>query len=374
MVESDFSVAFSEILEQPDLLAGLRDTRDTWTRPFVNLCREHDFKRVLLVGNGSPYYAGRTLRYATEGLLGANVDPVMAGEFAFHGSFDCTGELSSEEVLLVCPAETGHSRGQVDAARRARHAGVSVVCTTLNPHGVLARECDVVLVKPGASERSIAATKNQTMALYMLLSCLVEAGHCLGRLGDGEYTRALHALDSVPDNVRETILISRDWYLGNRKRLLAAPGFFLIGYGSNYGTCLEGALKFLECHERPTQAVQLEETLHGPLRSLHRGDVVLLLSADAGPERDRMALLARQLPRYCDNVILVNSLIQAMTPGSSIDGSLTIASSDEKDVCAIEYLVPLQVIATMLAEDRGIDLTIPKLPELDPIMIPAYED
>lgn len=55
MVESDFSVAFSEILEQPNLLAGLRDTRDTWTRPFVNLCREHDFKRVLFVGNGSPY-------------------------------------------------------------------------------------------------------------------------------------------------------------------------------------------------------------------------------------------------------------------------------------------------------------------------------
>lgn len=374
MVQPDFSVAFSEILEQPDLLARLRDTRDAWARPFVDLCREHDFKRVLFVGNGSPYYVGRTLRYATERLLGGNVDPVMAGEFAFHGLFDCTGGLDPGEVLLVCPAETGHSRGQVDAARRARHTGVPVVCTTLNPHGVLARECDVVLAKLGSCERSIAATKNQTMALYMLLSCLVEAGHVLGSLGDGEYARALLALDSVPDNVRETISISRDWYLRNRERLLSAPGFFLVGYGANYGTCLEGTLKFVECHERPTQAVQLEETLHGPLRSLHRDDVMLLLSTEAGCERDRMTLLSRQLPRYCDNIVIIDSLFQGEIPGVPIDNTLSISSSDFPDVCSIEYLVPLQVIAVLLAQDIGIDLTVPKVPELDPVMLPAYED
>ena len=34
-----------------------------------------------------------------------------------------------EEVLLVCPAESGHSRGQVDAARRAQALGIRVMST-----------------------------------------------------------------------------------------------------------------------------------------------------------------------------------------------------------------------------------------------------
>lgn len=363
------TVMMDEILEQPGLLTSLRDTREKWTRPFTDLCKGHRFEKVVFVGNGSPYYAGCTLRYAAERCLHAHAEAVMAGAFSHHGSFDASGSIDPSRILLVCPAETGHSRGQVDAARRARALGIPAACTTLNPSGVLARECDVVLAKPGTGERSVAATKHQTTALYLVLTCLVEAGRALGNLSDDRYGRYVRALDAVPDHVSESIGRSVAWFEENEVRLMRTPAFFLVGYGANVGTVMEGALKFYETHERPTYAFELEETLHGPFRALHKDDMVLLLSAEAGAERDRMALLANAATRYCDNLVTIQSDRQA----AACD-PLIIASSDVEDVCAIEYLIPFQVISALLADRVGIDVTIPKVSELDPVMLPAYED
>lgn len=358
-----------EVIEQSELLARLWETEAEWTAPFVELCREHDFKRLLFVGNGSPYYAGITLRHAAERMLRVNAESIPAAVFHNHGSFDASGSIDPSEILLVCPAETGHSKGQVDAARQARELGIPVVCTTLNPTGVLARECDVVLAKPGGTERSVAATKNQTMALFLVLCCFVEAGHALGNLSDDEYARLREALAAVPANVAESVRLSQEWFDANVERLLAAPAFFLIGYGANYGTVQEGALKFYETHERPTYAFELEETLHGPFRALHADDVALFMSAEPGDERDRMARLVDASARYCNNLVTVQSDLQ-----KPAGDALRIASGDVEFVCAIEYLVPLQVIAALLSARIGIDTSKTKVSELDPVMLPAYED
>ena len=365
----DIGQAMAEVEEQPGLLRELWETRDAWAYGLADLCRERDFSRLLFVGNGSPYYAGQTLRFAAERLLGVSAEAIPAAVFHNHTRFDASGKIDPREILLVCPAESGHSKGQVDAARRARELGVATVCTTLNPTGVLARECDVVLPKPGAPERSIAATKNQTMALFLVLTSMVEAAYAMGRLNGDGHAALLAALAAVPGNVEATIADSCAWFEDNEGRLMAAPQFFLVSYGSNYGTVQEGALKFYETHERPTYAFELEETLHGPLRALHTDDMCVFLSAEEGYERNRMARLVPALAPYCKNRVVVQSALQERA-----DDALVIHSSDVEFVNTLEYLIPLQVITCLMAERLGINLTKPKVAALDDIMEPAYSD
>ena len=93
-----------EVIEQSELLARLWEAEAEWTAPFVELCREHDFKRLLFVGNGSPYYAGITLRHAAERMLRVNAESIPAAVFHNHGSFDASGSIDPSEILLVCPA------------------------------------------------------------------------------------------------------------------------------------------------------------------------------------------------------------------------------------------------------------------------------
>lgn len=361
-----------EICEQPELLKKLWEDREVWSNPFVELCLTHRFRRLLFVGNGSPYYVGVTLRYAAERLLRVNAESIPAAVFHNHGSFDTTGLIDPAEIMLVCPAETGRSRGQVDAARRARALGVPVVCTTLNPEGELARECDVVLAKLGDSECAIAATKNQAMALFLLLTCFVEAARALDVIDGVQYEGFISALAAVPENIAATIESARAWTDANEHRLMSAPAFFLVGYGANYGTVQEAALKFYETHERPSYAFELEETLHGPFRALHQDDMLLMLSAEAGAERERMELLARCCEPFCANRVLIMSKKQAAT--TTYGDVLPIFSGDMEFVDTLEFLVPLQVIAAHMSDCLGIDLTVPKVASLDPVMLPAYWD
>ena len=369
MAASRKTAMIDEICEQPALLVQLLARRTELTAPFVRLMRERRIKRLLFVGNGSPYYAGCTLVDAARELLGVDASAVPAGYFARHGSFFVPELFSPEEVLLVCPAETGHSKGQVDAARRARSLGVPVMCTTLIPDGVLARECDVVLPKVGDHEVAMAATKGQTQALLLLTMCFADASRALGLADPGLLDRIDSALDALSDNVGRSIDLACSWFGANRDRVMAARQFFLLGYGCNFGTVQEAALKFFECHRRPTVALELEESLHGPFRALHRDDMCLFLRDGTGPEAARCETLAAALGAYCDNDVLLAR--EGTAPGPDV---LPVATSDVAPVSAIEYLVPLQVLAYLVSDALGIDLSVPLVDALDPVMLPAYED
>ena len=71
--------------------------------------------------------------------------------------------------------------------------------------------------------------------------------------------------------------------------------YFLVGYGANFGTVQEAGLKFFECHGKPTVSLELEESLHGPLRGLGKKDVAFFLAAEDGFEKERMVKLAQAL-------------------------------------------------------------------------------
>ena len=370
MTKSLSTAMLDEIKEQPQLLAGLFARRASLTAEFVRMYRANRIKRIFFVGNGSPYYAGCTLSGAAVKLLHVDAEAVTAGYFNHHIGFSVPGCYRPEEVLLVCPAESGRSRGQVDAARRARALGIPVVSTTLNPDGLLARTSDVVLPKSGSHEAAMAATKGQTMALLLLLMCFLDAAADTGAISEQSYQRYLSACEALPRHVEKSISLAQDWFSDNEARIMAAEQFFILGYGANFGTAQESALKFYECHQRPTLALEMEDSLHGPFRALHKTDAIFLLCAEDGPERDRMHTLADALSPYCDNRILV----QREDRAAGDPGSLPVCTDDVEFVNAIGYLVPMQVLSYLISANLGIDLTIPLVSGLDSVMLPAYED
>jgi glucosamine 6-phosphate synthetase-like amidotransferase/phosphosugar isomerase protein len=241
--------------------------------------------------------------------------------------------------------------------------------TTLNPTGVLARTSDVILAKLGKHEKAMAATKGQTMALFMIFLNFMEAAYSVGNITEKEYQRYLEACIKVPENVEKTIEDTISWFEANERRVMEAKKYFLLGYGSNYGTVQEAALKFFECHKRCTMALELEESLHGPFRALGETDMVFFVTAEAGPELERMQKLAQAIEPYCKNRIMMQS------NRNPVKGdALVIHSSDVEFVNTIEYLVAFQVLSYLIADHMGIDLSIPLVASLDDVMLPAYED
>ena len=114
------------------------------------------------------------LKYAAEKLLHVEATSSYPMLFNNHEGLNAGGNYKPDEMALICPAESGRSKGAVLTARMARAQAIPVICTTLNPHGVLARECDVVLVKPTGKEEALPSTKGHSVGIFILLLCLVE--------------------------------------------------------------------------------------------------------------------------------------------------------------------------------------------------------
>ena len=358
-----------EIQEQKSLLEGLLKKREELCSEFVDLYQKHRFKKVYFVGNGSPYYAGYALSFAAEKFLKAEAEAIPAGIFLNHRNFNISKRYHADEILLVCPAESGHSKGQVDAARQAKKMGISVMSTTLNPTGILARSSDVVLTKPGKHEVAMAATKGQTMAIFMILLNFLEAAYAAGNIDQETYEHYSFACEKVPENIEKSIADTTLWFEKNKSRVLAAEKYFLLGYGANYATVQEAGLKFFECHGKPSIALELEESLHGPFRALGKKDMVFFLGTEACEEKKRMLRLAQAIEPYCENRVMIQKE-NALEKGDY----LFIHSNDVEFVDTIEYLVPLQVLSYLIADSMHIDLSIPLVASLDHAMLPAYED
>ena len=358
-----------EIRQQPDVLRSLVSNRASITADFVALMKRTDVRRIYFVGAGSPLYAAEVLRFAAIRLLGVDATAFPPSIFNAHVGFDLE-HLSPEQMLLICPAESGKSKGQVDAARTARSAGIPVVCTTLNPKGVLARECDVVLEKPAGHEEAYVTTKGQSIAIALVLMCLVDAAYALGRLSPKEHARYLDAFESLPSNVEATISSSISWFYDHQEEVMSVDSYRFIGYGANFGTVNECMLKIAESVRKPSFCYELEETLHGPMISMGWRDMVFLLATEDGPEKERALELARVLQNVTPHVVVIQSEMDKRFDGRS----LPVRTGDVEFIDAIEYMIPAQVIAFEVSNALGIDTTIDPYDDLHRAMETKYED
>ena len=369
MKPNDPRPMFEEICQQTEIIRELISNRKAITQDFVSLMKQKDICKIYLTGAGSPLSAAEVMRIAAIKLLNVDATAYPPSLFTSHIGFD-TRHLSPDQMLLICPAESGHSKGQVDAARAAHQLNIPVACTTLNPTGVLARECDVVLAKPGEHEKAYVTTKGQTIALLLVLMCLIDAALALNQITEKEYSKYLSALNALPDNIEQTINNALSWFYQHEEMVMSADTYRFIGYGANFGTVNECALKIAESVRKPSFCYELEETLHGPMISMSEKDLLFLLATEPGYERDRTIKLAQILSKITSNVVV----IQSSNKKTFNNNDLLIQTGDIEFIDAIEYMIPAQVIAFKVSDNLGIDTTIDPYDDLHKAMETKYSD
>lgn len=360
----------NEIKEEPQIFAAIMQDHKAYTQPFVDLYSAHNFKRIFILGQGSPAIIGQILKLAAIKLLKVEGVTGFASMFNQHEGFDPAGILRPEEMLLICPGESGHTKGPVDSARMARRLGIPVVSTTFQPKGVLARFSDLVIVKPSGEEEAVASTKGHSTGLLLLLLCLIEAAFATGKIGNEEYEGLISAFKLLPQMVAENIRRTLDWFGAQQMRIMAAPVYRFVGYGANYATAVEASLKFSESHQRPSIAYELEEFLHGPIRSLHQDDLIFFLAAEEGPEKKRLVELYHAQKAYKSQCILVHREEDLFGEADA----LLIQSPEQAFANTLAFLVPFQVLAYQISHTLGIDMTISTTLPVTDILVPGYTD
>ncbi|MCC3396510.1 SIS domain-containing protein [Clostridiales bacterium AHG0011] len=341
------------IKAEPDVIREILDNREYYCGDFVKHFMTHPVKRVYLSGHGSPYNAGVVVGFMMEKLLKVEAATSYPTLFMNHSGFNVNGMYEPEEMLVICPAQSGRTRGPVYVARKAREMGIPVICTTLLRDGVLARECDIVIEKRSGDEESFPETKGHVASMAILMLCVVEAAYALGRILKSEYDGYLEAFESLPRSVALAAERTLSWYEAHRQVLLEAGSFTFLGYGANYATAVEGGLKLLETTLKPCMSYECEEFMHGQNQPVKEGSVLFFL-CPREPERDRMDELVQWCRRHTHNCFMVASPDDPVTDVHSIVSDFV----ECEFLTAIEYLIPFQVLSHVAARDMGLSSVV----------------
>jgi arabinose-5-phosphate isomerase len=220
--------------------------------------------RVVVSGVGKSGHVGRKIAatLASTGTPALFVHPAEAS----HGDL---GMITPDDVILALSwsGETAELRSIVEYSRRFE---IALIAMTSAPDSTLARQCDIVLVLPRATEacpHGLAPTTSTLMQLALgdaLAVALIESRgftaesfhkfHPGGRLGASlHFVRAImHRGDALP-------LVALGTVVGEAIPVMTAKGFGCIGVtgadGALVGILTDGDLRRGLSHDLPARRV-----------------------------------------------------------------------------------------------------------------------
>lgn len=349
MKEINKNAMMDTIREQPGLIRELYERRKEITKDFVDFFTNHDIKKVYFSGHGAALNDALWIEPFMKKVLKVDVEVTNPTTFNYRGAFNVSGIFRPEEMLVICPAQAGHTTGPVITARKARKEGISVLCFTHDEESILAKECDIVMNNLSPAEPAFVETKGHIADVLIGYLCSLEAALALGRITQGEYEEWCGAIEALPARCEEHIQAAVDWYEKHKYLLVSAQTYTAIGFAENYITAKDGCLKLAEATANDCASYEMEEYMHGPDLSIHEDTVIFLLNPKAG-ESSRMS----ELYNYCRKISRRCILIASKDNKDADDNALLSNFLDKEYLTALEYIIPFQVLAHLTAMDLGL--------------------
>lgn len=266
-----------EIFEQP---AALRETmrgriaedgKVTLGGPNLSPEQIKNLKSVWIIGCGTAFYAGMSVKYFIEELLGVPVFVEHASEFRYrHAAID------PETSVALFMSQSGETADTLAAENEASRRGVPTLGIVNAIGSTLARNVSHggIYLHAGI-EKSVASTKAySSMVCALLMLCAYLAEHRGEPIAEARQL-GLELLE-LPNEIMST-LEGFDSVMDIAKTVSVHPSCFVLGRGPLYPVAMEGALKITEVSYIHAQALPTGEMKHGPIALIDSNHLSIVL-------------------------------------------------------------------------------------------------
>ena len=291
--------------------------------------------RIFIVGTGTSYHGALAGQYM---LRSAGLDAWAVRAFDFATYPPVIGQ-NDGLILLSHRGTKRYSRQALDmfASGSDRWVVVTGLGSPTEGHGV---------VRTVEQERSPVHTASHTAAMLRI-------AQIAATLGDAPWQ---DELAGIPDAVAWTIDEYAAKIASDVKGLELEPLVHFVGGGPARATAYEGALKIREAsHVISAEGHDLEGLLHGPLISLRRGQVVVLI-AQHGLALERTVEVAKALSEIGTALVLVGSAAGYLAGLDGVESSRGYQTQPFHEALApIVNVIPLQLLAYEASRKVGVD-------------------
>ena len=336
------SKMLDEIREQPVALERtLRQERGPieQLRPIFERSRP---RFIMLVARGTSDNAAQFGRYLLEIATGIPVTLAAPSVFTLYEA-----RLQLEDALVIAISQSGESTDTNLVLERAREQGARTLGITNEAGSALARIAEHVFLVHAGREQSVAATKTYTGQLLMLYL----VAYALGAKIDAEQLAKLpewasRALELEPEIAHRV------------EQYRSMDHAVVVGRGLNYANAFEFALKLMETCYVVAERFSTADLLHGPIAMVEQSFPAFLF-APAGVTWPGMRQMVEKLSHLKAETLLFTdpSNPEACAMGSR---AIVLPISLDELFTPIPYIIPAQLFAALLAEQKGLDPDQPR--------------
>jgi len=311
------------------------------------LREEHD--EICLLGCGSAYHAGLVCKAAMREIAGVRVTDYVASEFLTERY------VGGTHPLFIAISQSGETADTLQAVKRAKRYGATVLAVTNVQTSSLVRLADEAVLTQCGTERAVAATKSYSAQVIALLRICLQYADIYDKIKKNDMARFLAELYALPSKAA-AVIEGEESLAASSARLAAANALFCLGKGADYAAAKEGSLKVKEVSYLFSEAYPSGELKHGTLALMEQGVYALFVATDPHLAAKNASSVAEVACRGASTYAIANETI-----ADSLGADETFPLPDTLPAFSpVLSTVALQIIAYYVGMCRGCDVDRPR--------------
>lgn len=327
-----------EISEQPVVLERTIQAERSKLKKLRDFLGGREIDLIVLIARGSSDNASLFGRYLLEITTGIPVSLSAPSVFTLYNA-----RLNLSRAVVIGVSQSGEGTDINSVLESAKSSGAFTIGITNEADSTMANLADETLLIHAGREKSVAATKTYTgqmLHFYMLASILSDA-----RL---EYEKIPHFSAQVLQLKAKVEEIVR--------RYVFMENCVVVGRGLNYGNSYELALKLMETCYVVAERFSSADFFHGPLAIVERRFPVILFAPTGVTLPSNLDLLSRLKELHADCLSITNDeKIAALS-----SRALLMPPEIDEFLSPIPFIIPAQLFAALLAQEKGLDPDAPR--------------
>lgn len=343
------SQMLAEIRQQPAALD--RTLRGEWKK-IERLKRTLAARRprmIVLAARGTSDNAAQFGRYLLELSTGIPVSLAAPSIYTLYG-----GTIDFSDVLVVGISQSGESTDTNRVLEIAREAGALTVGITNEPESSLAKLAEHLFLVRANREKSVAATKTYTGQMLMMYLLAYALGAPI----------LYEELKRIPEWVESAVAMEPE-IAERAERYRFMDHAVVIGRGLNYANAFEFALKLMETCYVVAERFSSADLLHGPIAMVEHSFPAFLFAPPGVTWPGLREMLAKLAGLKAETLVITDASNRGAVDLAARSLVLPMKLSrkrfhPEELYTPIPYIVPGQLLAALLAEEKGINPDQPR--------------
>lgn len=337
---------YDYILESKTAVQNIVDNQEAIFKEAVEYC-EGVLDTIYILGSGTSYHAALCARSILEKELKIKVNasyPIRFKDDEF---------VSSKNTLVIGVSHAGRSSSTIQGLDKAKELGLKTIAMTAERNRPINEHADKTVYIEIGDEFAGPKTKGFIGSIATIVLLGLNIGVAKGLISQERKEELTQRMLKTTNNIPDIAAKSWEWYKENKEDLMQSRRIIVIGYDNCLGAMMEGTLKISEAVRYSVIGYELEEFMHGIYHGIDENTYMIYL-ASQGQYLDRCIRMADYFAKERNSHNYIVSSEERLKDSKNF----TYDFVNDPYFEAMEYVVPLQVIARKLSLDLGIDCNL----------------